>query len=90
MDQVYKGFLISGEAGMVHPFSRHSYPAGTICKRGRAGSIVEVAVVLYGRSRVCGIIWPEGSRLAVDTYLSSKPGFPPERNDAVTIPCVAK
>jgi hypothetical protein len=41
MDQNTRDF-ISGEAGMVHPFSRASYPAGAICKQGYASSIVEV------------------------------------------------
>jgi hypothetical protein len=40
--QEYKGFLIDGDARMVHPFYPESYPAGTVYKHGRAGSIVEV------------------------------------------------
>jgi hypothetical protein len=42
MLQMYKGFYISGTAGMVHPFSPESYPAGKIYKPGPAGSIEEV------------------------------------------------
>jgi hypothetical protein len=40
--ETYKGFFIAGRAGMVHPFSRESYPAGSVYRQGRGGSIVEV------------------------------------------------
>jgi hypothetical protein len=40
--QSYKNFFITGEAVMVHPFSRESYPAGTVYKQGRGSSIVQV------------------------------------------------
>jgi hypothetical protein len=40
--QPYKGFFIDGQARMVHPFSRDSYPAGAVYKQGRGSSIIEV------------------------------------------------
>jgi hypothetical protein len=40
--QQYKGYWIDGKAGLVHPFSPESYPAGQIFKPARAGSIEEV------------------------------------------------
>jgi hypothetical protein len=42
MMQPYKGFFISGQAKMIHPFSSESYPAGAVYKPGRLGSTVEV------------------------------------------------
>jgi hypothetical protein len=38
----YRGYWISGKAGLVHPFSPESYPAGQIYKPAAAGSIEEV------------------------------------------------
>ena len=38
----YKGFYIDGTAGLIHPFSRETYPAGSIYRQGRGTSIVEV------------------------------------------------
>jgi hypothetical protein len=41
--ELYKGFYIYPHAGMVHPFSPASFPAGVIYKQGRLSSVVEVA-----------------------------------------------
>ena len=41
----YNGYLIEGKAAMIHPFDPSHYPAGTILKHGRAGSIIEVGRV---------------------------------------------
>ena len=41
LDQ-YRGYWISGKAGLVHAFSRESDVAGAIYKPARAGSIEEV------------------------------------------------
>ena len=38
----YKGFWISGNAGLIHAFSPESYVAGAIYKKGRGSSIEEV------------------------------------------------
>ena len=38
----YKGYWISGTAGLVHAFSPDSYVAGAIYKQGRGSSIEEV------------------------------------------------
>ncbi len=40
--ETYKGYYISGTAGVVHPFSPESYPEGRIYKPARASSIEEV------------------------------------------------
>jgi hypothetical protein len=42
MLEQYRGYWISGKAGLVHPFSPESYPAGQIYKLAHAGSIEEV------------------------------------------------
>jgi hypothetical protein len=42
MPEQYRGHWISGTAGLVHPFSPESYPAGGIYKPVHAGSIEEV------------------------------------------------
>jgi len=38
----YRGYGIDGTAGLVHPFSPETYPAGQIYKPAHAGSIEEV------------------------------------------------
>jgi hypothetical protein len=84
MDQEYKGFLISGEAGMVHPFSRDSYPAGTICKHGRASSIVEVMrfelrSFAMDDAELAKLFGLEVCRMVVDTCLGLQRGRAPDR-----------
>jgi hypothetical protein len=46
MLEQYRGYWISGKAGLVHPFSPESYPAGRIYKPARAGSIEHARVRL--------------------------------------------
>jgi hypothetical protein len=41
-DANLQGFFISGTARMVHPFYPESYPAGSIYRKGRGSSIVQV------------------------------------------------
>jgi hypothetical protein len=38
----YKGYLIDGAARMIHPFDPLWYPAGSVLKPGRLGSLIEV------------------------------------------------
>jgi hypothetical protein len=38
----YKGHFIDGTAKTIHPFNPLWYPAGTVLKSGRLGSVVEV------------------------------------------------
>jgi hypothetical protein len=40
--QPYKGYFIDGAAKMIHPFDPSWYPAGTVLKPGRLGSVVEI------------------------------------------------
>ena len=42
MEEKYKGFWIYGSAGLIHPFSRETYPAGSVYKQGRGTQTVEV------------------------------------------------
>ena len=84
MDEEYKGFLISGQARMVHPFSRDSYPAGAIYSYGRGSSIVEITrfelpsfkMEIQGLAEWFGL---ELSRMVVDTCLYPRPNMAPVR-----------
>jgi hypothetical protein len=38
----YKNYLVSGEARPVHPYSPDWRSQGTVLKRGRGGSLIEV------------------------------------------------
>ena len=41
--QSHKSYYIDGSAKMIHPFDPGWYPAGTVLKSGRLGSLVEIA-----------------------------------------------
>lgn len=42
MMEHYNGYFIDGAAKMIHPFDPSWYPAGTVLKSGRLGSVVEI------------------------------------------------
>ena len=50
--QPYKGYFISGDALIVHPFSPDWYVGGRVLVPGRASSIIEVTRFQLGRFTV--------------------------------------
>ena len=52
MIQSYKGYFISGDALIVHPFSPDWYVGGSVYVSGRGSSIVEVTRFQFQRFTV--------------------------------------
>jgi hypothetical protein len=79
MEDKYKGFWIYGDARMVHPASRNSYPAGAIYKQGRSSSIEEVTrfelpSFTMDNKELAEWFGLELSRMVVDECLVSEKG----------------
>jgi hypothetical protein len=72
--QPYKEYFLTGSAKMIHPFNRLCYPAGSVLKPGRLGSIVEVTrfelpSFTMSMAELAEWFGLELARLIVDEYL---------------------
>src|SRR5262249_21679596 len=59
--QPYKGYFITGNALIVHPFSPDWYVGGSVLVPGRSSSIVEVTRFQLQRFTVASEKWQNGS-----------------------------
>ena len=68
--ETYKGFYITGKAGLVHAFSPESYVAGAIYKQGPGSSIEEVNSFKMTDQDLAAFFGLELAKIVVDECLA--------------------